>query len=353
MNKLPKESCMTTVVHVGVVGADIPGGIAQLVEEYKVWKFNEINIESLCTTRRKRDPISAFLLLRTLFLIAKSRTRRGARIYVIHMSQGGSFLREGLVLILCRILQQPAAAHLHGSNFVSFAQSNPTLVRTMLRQAVAIYTLSTAARLALRDLGLPQQSVFEVKNAVSIPADLERKRNLVLFAGHVGERKGVPSLVAAWARVSTRFPEWQLLIAGPVNQGFKDLHSAQSCTYLGPLSRQKVLALQSKSSIAVLPSTAEALPMFLIESMSRSCAVIGTAVGQVPDLIGEVGIVLAPGDVDGLESALVELMGDPEKSLALGRRARERVSLLYSEETVSAELETQWLKLAGAYRAGI
>lgn len=335
------------VVHVGVVGATIPGGIAQMVEEYKSWKFSSVLIESLCTTRGKNDMLAYFLLPRALLFILLHRFRRNRHVYVVHLSQGGSFVREGIVIGFCRILGTPAAAHLHGSGFVDFSDKNRRLVQLVLCLAKYVYTLSELTALKLADLGLPANKVVEVRNAVTIPDREFPKEKLVLFAGAVGERKGVPLLISVWNKLTEEFPDWRLVIAGPVTEEFRTAHDGKRVEFLGAMPRSAILDLENSAAIAVLPSLAETLPLFLLESMSRSCAVVGTSVGRVPDLIRSAGLIVSPNDGDELFEALWKLMQDSDYANGLGKDARQEVVLRFSPDSVSTELQTQWLRLAG------
>jgi glycosyltransferase involved in cell wall biosynthesis len=61
----------------------------------------------------------------------------------------------------------------------------------------------------------------------------------------------------------------------------------------------------------------------VIEAFCRRRAVIGSRVGGIPDLVedGVNGLLVAPGDRDGLEQALVALLSDHSLAERLGRGA--------------------------------
>ena len=77
----------------------------------------------------------------------------------------------------------------------------------------------------------------------------------------------------------------------------------------------------------VLPSYYEGLPMAVLEGMAAGKAIISTTVGAIPEVIGEEnGILLEPGDVEGLAEAMLACSGNVDalqKMSAENRRKAE------------------------------
>jgi glycosyltransferase involved in cell wall biosynthesis len=67
-----------------------------------------------------------------------------------------------------------------------------------------------------------------------------------------------------------------------------------------------VEALLDASDILVLPSFGENLPISVLEALAHAAAVICTRVAAPPDIIEResTGLIVKPGDVEGLASAL-------------------------------------------------
>lgn len=64
--------------------------------------------------------------------------------------------------------------------------------------------------------------------------------------------------------------------------------------------------------------------MCLIEAMASGCAIVATAVGGVPDVLHSpaLGSLVEDGDVDGVATAIRELLDHPERRAAMGTAAR-------------------------------
>lgn len=69
--------------------------MAQVLNEYMTWKFQNLQLKAVLTTRGKRDPAAFFLTARCALRIISMVADRDSCLLVFHVSQGGSFVREG------------------------------------------------------------------------------------------------------------------------------------------------------------------------------------------------------------------------------------------------------------------
>jgi glycosyltransferase involved in cell wall biosynthesis len=83
----------------------------------------------------------------------------------------------------------------------------------------------------------------------------------------------------------------------------------------------------NSADIFVLPSYVEGIPLAILEAMAAKSAVIATNVGGIPTAVvhGETGILVSPGDVEGIARALVQLIKDAPLRRAMGERGHQRV----------------------------
>ncbi len=87
--------------------------------------------------------------------------------------------------------------------------------------------------------------------------------------------------------------------------------------------------------------------MSVLEAMSNGLPVVTTPVGGLPELIadGENGILVTPGDVPGLASALHALLADPDKAVKIGATARETIAQGYCMDQVAPMLDERYQAL--------
>ncbi len=149
---------------------------------------------------------------------------------------------------------------------------------------------------------------------------------------HLTPRKGFDILIRAFARQFRGDSTVRLVIGGdgvsrPDLEALVDATGIRSqMTFLGAISRDAVREAMHAANCFVLPSLAENFGVVLIEAMSTGLPVISTRCGGPEDFIDErVGILLQPGDEDGLATALTTLrMAPPFDALTIRNHAIRR-----------------------------
>ncbi len=106
-----------------------------------------------------------------------------------------------------------------------------------------------------------------------------------------------------------------------------------------------------EADLFVLASFAEGVPVVLMEAMACGVPVISTRIAGIPELVedGKNGILVAPGDVDGLAAAMRMLIESSEMRRLLGAAAREKVAREYDlsrNGEAMAELFERYLDVA-------
>lgn len=327
-------------------GGSRPGGIAAVIEDYKRWSFENYDLEVHGTyvPGSRTGSVAAYA---GAFSFLSFAARKRVGVAHVHLSQRGSFIREGLLLVVCRLRRIPAVATVHGSEFESFANARPALVKAILRLPHSVIVLHAHAASQISGL-LPEQRVVVVPNAAPLdaaPTAAHRRSQtspLVLFAGEVGRRKGCDVLLAAWPYVHSRMPEARLQLLGAFGADFSPRSLPAGVEAPGPQPRSAVWKRLAEARCAVLPSRAEAFPIFILEAMSWSCPVIATRVAGVPELVGDAGIIVEAGEAEALAGAILLLLQEPELAEELGRRGSARVARLFAPRRVQVKLESEW-----------
>jgi glycosyltransferase involved in cell wall biosynthesis len=175
----------------------------------------------------------------------------------------------------------------------------------------------------LRDLGLPHESTEPVAVSVSRLADQKR----------------IDWLLRAWAQVEARSARGRLAIVGDGPEGgalrrlAADLRLTR-CHFLGP--QREGYRYFGAANFGVISSLFEGLPLAPIEAMFLGCAMIGTDVNGIRELIdhGKTGLLVPPGEPVALADAILELMADPERTRRMGAAARVRAEADYDAKEV-------------------
>ena len=90
------------------------------------------------------------------------------------------------------------------------------------------------------------------------------------------------------------------------------------------------------SDVVVSCSISEGMPYGLIEAMMSGAAIVATVVGGVPEMLGDTGRLVAPGEPALLAAACRELLAAPELRAELGDAARRRALALFDQDEMIA-----------------
>lgn len=241
----------------------------------------------------------------------------------VHLSERGSFLREGSLVALARRRGLITVATIHGASFVAFARRCPRLVSSVLQRAHLVICLEPGA-LKLVQWVAPKVRSEIVPNPIFIdshfvPAD--DSAEVVVFAGEISLRKGADVLHRAWQLVAQRRPNARCLMVGPPAD-FAPPRTERLVVRqaVGPLEMENILRA---ARVVALPSRAEAMPMILIEAMSSGRPFVSTPVGGIPELAAQGGLLVPVDDARGLANCLTDLLAKPELARDIGERGRQ------------------------------
>lgn len=164
-------------------------------------------------------------------------------------------------------------------------------------------------------------------------------QHLLLAVGRLSEEKGFGKLIDAWQQLAADFPQWQLVILGegPDRQALQAQAAALGLADRVSLPGRagNVGQWYEVADLYVMSSRFEGFPNTLAEAMAHGLPAVSFDCDTGPrDIIrNEVdGLLVPPGDVDALATALRRLMGDTALRAAFSARAtdvRERFSLAH------------------------
>lgn len=179
----------------------------------------------------------------------------------------------------------------------------------------------------------------------------------LLCVASVTPRKGHDLLVDALAEL-TDLP-WSCVCVGPASRdpdyvaGLRERIArhglADRVRFTGPLAGARLDAAYAAADLMVLASRAETYGMVVTEALARGIPVLATAVGGVPEALGQApdgsvpGILVPPHDSGQLADGLRRWLGEPDLRRRLRLSARRRRGMTQGWEGVArgmaAELE--------------
>ena len=165
----------------------------------------------------------------------------------------------------------------------------------------------------------------------------------VLALGTVEPRKDLPTLVAAFDALAAEDGGLRLVIAGPDGWGAEALTAARDRALhgrrilrLGWVDDLQRLALLRAAAVVAYPSRYEGFGLVPLEALAVGTPVVVTAVGALPEVLGNAATLVTPADPDVLAAALADVLAHEAPSPAWTATAAERVAAYRWEDTVGA-----------------
>jgi glycosyltransferase involved in cell wall biosynthesis len=198
---------------------------------------------------------------------------------------------------------------------------------------------------AAPELPAPVRATAEVRAELG----LVNGQPLLLSVGRLHPHKGYDLLVEAAARWRTRSPAPVVAIAGtgPAYLDLARLISYRRAPVLLLGHRDDVADLLAATDVAVVTSVLEARQMFAQETLRAGVPLVATAVGGLPELVGDAAVLVPPRDVDALDAAVTALLDDPDRQAELARLGPARSAGWPTESQVLDQLSALYAELTG------
>ena len=155
----------------------------------------------------------------------------------------------------------------------------------------------------------------------------------ILYVGRLAPEKKIDETITALAALGEKAPGTELAIVGrggaegALRKMSASLGVADKVKFLGFLNDEELPLAYAASDVFAIMSTAETQSIAAMQAMMTEVPVVAARAWGLKEYVNEKnGILVEPGDVAGLTSALLELYSDRERRLTLGQGGREFAS---------------------------
>ncbi|HEY4530470.1 MAG TPA: glycosyltransferase [Luteimonas sp.] len=235
--------------------------------------------------------------------------------------------------------------------------------RWLARRTSRIVGCSEGVRQVLLAMGMPPERTVAIPNGICqqafAGADAQPVATRVagiVMAARFARQKDHETLLRALALLRERGLRPPLLLAGggkarhraPLERLAAELGLGAQVRFLGVVRNVPELLMGHR--IAVLSTHYEGMPLALIEGMAAGCAVVGSAVPGVREVLddGVDGLLVPEADAPALADALERLLRDDALAERLGQGARARALRGYGRALMNERYEALLIGLAAS-----
>jgi len=202
--------------------------------------------------------------------------------------------------------------------------------------------------------GVDEERFSPVQDPPSARARLgiDRGSPVVGTVSSLTPHKGQECLIQAAAKIRETHPSAKFLIVGdgPLRRSLEEqaqrLSLQSSLIFTG--ARRDIPELLSLIDIFALPSSSrEGLGIAIIEAMAMEKPTVASNIGGIPEAVldGETGLLVRPGDSEALAKAIIELIDDPGRAKAMGKKGRDRFAQKFTGKRMLSSIEDLYLDL--------
>jgi glycosyltransferase involved in cell wall biosynthesis len=178
------------------------------------------------------------------------------------------------------------------------------------------------------------------------------RENRIVAVGRLVEKKGFPLLIDACASLVKKGMNVECFIIGGGPQGhllwdtIRKLDLTNVVHLLGPIGHPELFRYMQSAAVLAVPSiitadgNREGLPTVLLEAMALGTPCVGARISGIPEALldGQTGMIVEPGDAEGLATAISSLLTDSHLRIHIAEQARRRIETHFNIKSNCARL---------------
>jgi glycogen(starch) synthase len=237
-------------------------------------------------------------------------------------------------------------------------------LRQMLRSAAWVTAKAKAVLTQARQL-VPELIAFSsvIHNGLEethlVPESLPVRNPVLLCLGRLVRQKGFDIALNAFARVTRRFPNTRMIVAGdgpdriPLERQAAELGLREFIDFIGWVAPDQVPRLINTATLVLMPSRWEGLPSVALQASMMARPVVATTVGGLPEVVihRQTGVTVRPEDQAALAAAVVFLLEHPEEAVRMGQAGRRRVQDVFNWQRCVEAYDRLYRKLGESLTA--
>lgn len=323
---------------------NVKGGMVSVVKNYLGHKqWSDYNIIFVPTHTEKNNLIVALFFLFSYIKILCMIPFYHFEIAHLHTAERGSFFRKAILVRTLKKFGIKTVMHHHAAEFEQFYASLSERGKKYVNDTLKLADINIVLSKNLVSMiteKVPNAKVKVLYNAVKTYDENPYNQNAknILFLGRLGKRKGIYDLLEAIRRIDNivdRDVKFYLCGDGDednVMKVVKEFGLESRIAHIGWIDRDLKRDILNDTSINVLPSYNEGLPMSILETMAYGIPSVTTNVASIPEVVisNVNGCLIEPGNIEQLIDCILLLINKPDIRKRYSKNAYELITKSFS-----------------------
>jgi glycosyltransferase involved in cell wall biosynthesis len=215
----------------------------------------------------------------------------------------------------------PVIVNYRGGEADAFLARRSASVRVTMGRAFAVIVPSRFLEAVFRRHGIATQIVPNIIDLSRFRPDPARPPgHHLIVTRNLEDLYDIGTALRAFAQVWHTFPDATLTIAGSgprladLQRLAAELGVASRVRFTGRLDNERIAELYRQADLVLNPSTADNMPISLLEGMASGVPIVSTDVGGIPFLVesGVTALLVPPRDPARMASAALDVLSRPE-----------------------------------------
>lgn len=214
----------------------------------------------------------------------------------------------------------PVIVNYRGGEAESFLARQAAWVRPTLRRAAALVVPSGFLQGVFERIGVETEIVPNIVDLARFrpnPGHLPGHRAIV--TRNLEDIYDIPTALRAFAQVRLAYADAKLTVAGSgprlsmLQALAHELGIEAAVTFTGRLDNERIASLYQEADLFLNPSTADNMPISLLEAMASGIAIVSTDVGGIPHMVenGKTALLVPPRDPAAMAAASLRIFAEP------------------------------------------
>jgi len=266
----------------------------------------------------------------------------------IHMGTGNSTVRRKMFFLkIANLFNKKIILHFHpATEKYLLEKENQQKLQFMFSHADLVLVLSPLWKKYLKEyLGIENNVRVLYNPCPKVTRNESVKKNQILYAGTLIDRKGYKTLLRAFGQIADRYPEWKVVFAGngeieKAKKIAQELKINDKVIFLGWVAGKEKENAFNQSKVYCLASWGEGFPMGVLDAWSYGLPCVVTPVGGLSDIIVDNinGLIFPVDDTLKLAEKLSLIIENQELRHSIVKETDKYVYGKFNAKTINEEL---------------